>query len=98
MERVVDGIATTSDGLQPKDVRLTGIRVGAGHLAERSFWFEMISWYKLAFENDLGFRRNVDVDRFALDCADALAEKTAGEPKLVDARARRIAGDNQMAG
>ena len=92
MQRVVDGIATTSDCLQPKYVCHPGIWVGTRDLPERSFWFEMISWYKLSLQNDLGFRGNVDVDRFALNCTDALAEKTAGEPKLVDARARRIAG------
>ena len=73
-----------------------GRRVEAGVVAERAFGAELVL-LDVALENDLGMRRDLEVDGDALDELDRRATEIARHHELVDVlrqrRARGVRGD-----
>ena len=65
--------------LESEYVRLSGLWIATIHLAERTFRFEMIAGEEFAFQHDLRFGWDFDVDRFTPDGANAFAEQGAGQ-------------------
>ena len=89
--RRINGILAMRDAGEVKDRVLIRHRVEAGVVAEGTFAAQLAQ-FDVAFEHDLGVRRNFEIDGFALHNLDGLAAQESGDHELLDFRRRRHDG------
>ena len=86
----VDRVLSHRHSAQPEDRELLGRRVVARVVAERALCAHVVA-RNVPFEDDLGVRRYLEVDRLAAHELDRLAPQEPGEHELVDVVRERCA-------